>query len=101
MSTATVPATRWEVTFRGTFDDVRDWQRRDFATEAEAQAFAEGIAYGDDPQYDVLHVGIDDTPRCDLCGHAMECDREDADLDHGTEWNGETGNHVSCERGDR
>jgi hypothetical protein len=36
-------------------------------------------------------------PRCDICGHKEFCGVEDCVVCPGN-WNGETGNHVSCEK---
>lgn len=42
----------------------------------------------------------DTEPRCDLCGEGAECSRGPACTAHGGDWNGETGNHRSCELDD-
>lgn len=34
-------------------------------------------------------------PTCDICGQAM--DDSPSGLTSGEDWNGETGNHISCE----
>lgn len=37
-------------------------------------------------------------PTCDICDEPMVCDRGEACTVHAGDWNGETGNHLSCER---
>lgn len=36
-------------------------------------------------------------PTCDICGEPMECERGEDCTVHAGDWNGETGNHRSCE----
>lgn len=38
-------------------------------------------------------------PTCDICNEPMVCDRGDDCTVHAGDWNGETGCHLSCERG--
>lgn len=40
--------------------------------------------------FDEWRDEIESTPTCDICGHTMEAEPE-------VEWNGETGNHRTCE----
>lgn len=86
----------FEVTFRGRHDAREDWQRRAFPTHAQAAAFADGLSYGDEPAYRVLNIVPESEPRCDLCGCTE--DHEPGLIEY--DWNGETGNHLSCERED-
>jgi hypothetical protein len=48
---------KYDVVFRySANDDAEDgggWQRESFHCEAEAKAFADGLTYGDEPQYEV------------------------------------------------
>lgn len=39
----------------------------------------------------------DPEPRCDICDKPMTCERGEDCTVHAGDWNGETGNHRSCE----
>jgi len=51
-------------------------------------------AYGDEHDEDCPLCGVDVTPTCDICGEEWE------DGGEGEDWNGDTGNHHSCEARD-
>ena len=40
-----------------------------------------------------------DQPICDICDQPQDCGRGGCDM-HTGDWNGETGCHLSCERGE-
>ncbi len=40
----------------------------------------------------------EENPRCDICDEPMVCSRGDTCTVHAGDWNGDTGNHRSCER---
>lgn len=59
------------------------------------EAVREALAYAGDPEYGEEGEWDDPEPRCDICGRLMEDSPAGfADAD----WNGETGNHETCER---
>lgn len=50
----------WDVVFRYADEDDDDdgggWQRQSYDTKAEAIAFADGLTYGDEPQWEVDEI---------------------------------------------
>lgn len=36
-------------------------------------------------------------PTCDICGEPQDCGRDLCEM-HADDWNGDTGNHLSCEQ---
>lgn len=73
------PATPFQQQGEGT---QRLWRTR---AEAILAALRGSASEADEP-----------TPTCDICGRPENCSREDCHI-HAGDWNGETGNHLSCE----
>lgn len=44
-------------------EDSGDWQHIPFTNLSKAQAFSDGLTYGDEPQYEVLGIEPDETAR--------------------------------------